>query len=331
VRRAVAAGALLVVILLIVLGVHSCQASATTNALKSYAESVNSLITRSDSNSAQLFGVLNNNSGSNAVTIQTEVDQAEKTAAGILSDAKSQSVPDQVNTANQNLVMALQMRVDGITGIANDIQPALANSSDSNDAITGIARQMARFYASDVLYKLYAVPEMVGALHADGIAVGGQNGEPVNPNQFLPDVQWLLPSFIQTELHATVPGSSSSAKLAPGTHGHALDSVSVAGTTLQTGSTNTIPAKPAPAFTLNFTNSGSNNETDVVCKVTVNGTGVSGTTTVPETSAGKPATCQVTLSSTPPTGTYTVEATIEPVRGETNLANNSLSFPVTFQ
>ncbi|MGO9955309.1 MAG: CARDB domain-containing protein [Solirubrobacteraceae bacterium] len=330
-RRAVAAGALLVVILLIVLGVHSCQASATTNALESYAESVNSLITRSNSNSAQLFAVLTNNSGSSATTIQNAVDQAEKTAAGILSDAQSQSVPDQVSTANENLVMALKMRVDGITGIANDIQPALANSSDSNDALTDIARQMARFYASDVLYKLYAAPEMVAALHADGIAVGGQNGEPVNPNQFLPDVQWLTQSFIQTQLHATVPGSSPSTKLAPGTHGHALDSVSVAGTSLQTGSTNTIPAKPAPTFTLNFANSGTNNETDVVCKVTVNGTGVSGTTTVPETDAGKPATCQVTLSSTPPTGTYTVEATIEPVPGETNLANNSLSYPVTFQ
>ena len=37
---------------------------------------------------------------------------------------------------------------------------------------------MARFYASDVLYKDYTLPQIVGALHAAGITVGGPTGEP---------------------------------------------------------------------------------------------------------------------------------------------------------
>jgi hypothetical protein len=69
----------------------------------------------------------------------------------------------------------------------------------------------------------------------------------------------------------------------------------------------------------------------VVCKVTVQGTSDTGSTTVPETVAGHHATCKVTLSSTPPTGTQTVIATVEKVPGEKNLTNNTLSFPVTFQ
>jgi hypothetical protein len=327
----VAAGALVVVILLIALGVHSCQVSATENALKDYSDSVYSLITRSNSNSQQLFGVLSNGGGSsNATTLQNEVNAARGTADKILSDAQAYGAPDQVKSANQNLLLALRMRADGIEAIGNDIQPALANSAASTGAVDDIAKQMARFYASDVLYKFYALPDMVGALHADSIGVGGTNGQAINGHQFLPDVQWLTPGFVAAALHATAPGLRST-KIAPGLHGHALDSVSVAGTTLQTGSTNTIPAKPAPTFTLNFANTGTNNETDVVCKVTVSGTGISGTATVPETIAGKPATCQVTLSSSPPSGTYTVVATIEKVPGETNLANNTLSFPVTFQ
>ena len=150
----------------------------------------------------------------------------------------------------------------------------------------------------------------------------------INGDQFVPNVEWTQPDFVTSQLK---PGAETTGKVAPGLHGHSLDSVSVAGTTLQTGSTNTIPAKPPPTFKLNFTNGGTNNENNVVCKVSVTGTSVSGQTVVPQTIAGQKATCKVTLTSSPPAGTDTVVATIEPVPGEKNKSNNSLSFPVTFQ
>ena len=78
----------------------------------------------------------------------------------------------------------------------------------------------------------------------------GSGGEPVDTRQFLPNIQWLLPSFVATQLRAPVTPSSPSGRVSPGTHGSQLSSVSVGGTTLQTGSTNTIPAQPAPTFTL---------------------------------------------------------------------------------
>jgi hypothetical protein len=330
VRRAVAAAALVIVIVLISLGVHSCQVSAANSALKDYTNNVSSLISQSNQDGAQLFKVLSSGAGSSsAISLQNQIDQTRTTADTVLARAKSLSVPDSVKTADQNLLLALQIRVDGITNIGKEIQPALGTSATS-DAINAIAAETARLYASDVLYKDYTAPEIVSALHAAGIDVGGTNGETLNDGQFVPDVEWLVPHFVAIELHVTLPGTPSG-KVAPGLHGHSLDSVSVAGTTLQTGSTNTIPAKPAPTFTLNFTNGGTNNESNVVCKVTVTGASASGQKIVPETTAGQHASCQVTLTSSPAPGTYTVEATIEKVPGEKNLSNNSLSFPVTFQ
>jgi len=120
-------------------------------------------------------------------------------------------------------------------------------------------------------------------------------------------------------------------KLQPGTHGHALNSVSAGGNTLQTGVTNTVPAHPAPVFTLNFTNSGQNSETDVICKVTVEGSSVSGQTTVARTSPGQNYSCHVTLNGSPAAGSYTVKATVEPVPGEKNVANNTQTYSVSFQ
>jgi hypothetical protein len=326
----VAVVVVLLVIILLALGIHSCQVSARNSSLKDYTNNVNSLIQESDQTGANLFKVLSSGGGqANATNLQNQINQARVNAQSQLNRARSIDVPDDVKPAQQNLLLVFRMRLDGITNIASEIQPALGTST-STDAINSIAAQTARFYASDVLYKGYTAPEIANALHSAGIAVGPPNGVTISAGQFLPSVQWLLPTFIASELGTSLP-TQTNGKAAPGLHGHSLDSVSVAGTTLQTGSTNTIPAKPPPTFTLNFTNGGNNNESNVVCKVTVTGTNVSGQTVVPQTVAGQHGSCKVTLTSSPTAGTDTVQATVEPVLGEKNKSNNSLSFPVTFQ
>ena len=328
-RRAVAAVVLLVVVILIALGVHSCQVSARNSAMRSYTNNVSSIITASNQTGSQLFGILSSGiSSSNGTSVYNSITQTLSRARTELSQTENLSVPDQLKDADQQLLLAMHMRVDGIDNIAQEIQPALGSSA-SKDAVYSIAGEIARLYSSDVVYLDYASHQIVAALHGAGIAVGAPNGETIAAGHFVPDVQWVQPTFVASELHVSLP-SSKSTKFVPGLHGHALNSVSVAGTTLQTGSPNTIPASPPPTFVLSFTNGGNFNETNVVCKVTVSGTSDSGQTTVPETFAGKSATCSVKLSSSPASGTATVVATVEPVPGERNTSNNSLSFPVTF-
>jgi hypothetical protein len=328
VRRAIAAVAVLIVLILIVLGVHSCQISARNSSLKDYTNNVSSLIQQSDQTGQRIFALLSGGTGaSNATGLQNQINQTRVAADAELAKARALDVPSEVSGAQQNQLLTLEMRRDGIANIATEIQPALGNST-SKDAINAIAAEMARFYASDAVYKDYTVPLIVAALHSAGIPVGGTNGESIESGQFLPNLGWLTPAFVAAKLGAQAPAANGG-KIAPGTHGHSLSSVSVGGTTLQTGSTNTIPANPAPKFTLNFTNAGQNTENNVICKVTM--TGDSGQTVVPQTTAGQTTSCDVTLNSPPPAGTVTVTAQIVPVPGEQNIANNSMSFPVTFQ
>jgi hypothetical protein len=324
VRRAVALGALLVIVLLIALGVHSCDVSSTQSALQDYTSRVSSLMASSTQNGRQLFNVLSGAaSKGNPTQVQTQVNAALSVADHLLAQAKSMSVPDQVKTGNSDVVTALKMRADGISNIANEIQPVLGTSASQAD-IGRIAAETARFYASDVVYKDYGAPAIAAAVNAAGVRFS-----PLNGGQFVPDVQWVLPSYIASQLH--VAGASTPTKVAPGIHGHKLDSVSVAGTTLTPGGTATVPAKPAPSFTLTFTNTGANTEANVVCKVTVNGTGVSGQTVVRETFPGKQSTCTVPLNASPPAGTQTVVAGIQRVPGEKSVVRNSQSFTITFQ
>jgi hypothetical protein len=330
VRRVGLAIAVVVGIILIAVLVNSCETSARNSALKDYNNSVASLNEQSVQTGSNFFKVLSGGTG-DPTSMQQGLNEAVGAGGTQLSKAKGLSVPDEVKGAQQDFVQALQLRHDGMTNIANNVQSAL-QSTTSKDAVDTIAAEMARFYASDVLYKDYSVPMIVGALRAAGITVGGLGGQQLNASQFLPSIQWLDPAHVASVLHVSLPTSPSQPKnIAPGLHGHQLNSVTVGGTTLQTGSSNSIPASPAPTFTLNFTNSGQNTETNVICKVTVAGSKVNGQTIIPQTTAGETTNCEVTLSAAPPKGSQTVKAEIVPVPGETKTANNTLTFPVTFQ
>jgi hypothetical protein len=327
-RRIIAGVVIVIVIVLILIGVSSCSSSANKSALESYTSNVNSLIKQSQSNSKLLFGQLTSGiSSSDAVSTQNQINKIAQTASNVLSSARKQSVPSQAKTAQANLVQALTLRYDGLISIAKQIQPAVG-SSISSSAVSTIAGDMARFYSSDVLYKLYTVPELAAALHGAGAAVGGAEGVQISGDQFLPSLSWLTPTYIANTLGVSAGSTSASGSSASGPlpHGSELNTVSFNGAQLQS-SGNTIAGKPPPTFTLKFTDSGASTERNVVCKVTVGS--ASGQKVVTEIAAGNSANCSVTLTSSPPAGSATLTATIEKVPGETDTTNNTQSFPVT--
>ncbi len=328
VRRAIAIVVGLVLLVLIIVGVHACDVSQRNNSLKNYNNNVASLIQQSEQMSSTLFKEMTSGATS-ATSLYNEINLTRASADHLLSQAQALSVPSEMNSAQTNLLLTLRMRRDGIAQIAQNIEPALGNTA-SQAALSQIAAATANFYASDVVYVNYTTPLIASALHAADIAVGGVNGETIQGGQFLPDLQWLQPSYIASQLHVSPPSSGGGGKPAPGLHGHTLNSVSWNGNQLSS-SGNTVTARPAPTFELNITNGGHFTENNVTCKVSVTGTNVSGQKVLPQTSAGQTTNCPVTLSSAPPTGNYTVTFEVLPVPGEKNTANNTLSFPVTFQ
>jgi hypothetical protein len=330
-RRAVALVALVIIFVLVVFGVHSCAVSQANSALRNYNNSVASLIRASNQNGDQVFSALASGVNSNnATAVQQQVDTARLNASNQLSRARGLSAPDSISTGQQDLVQLMRMRGDAISNIAGNLQQTL-QSSTAASAVDSIAAEMARLYASDVLYKDYVLPNIVSALTKAGIAVGGANGEPIDPNQLLPNVQWLLPSFVATQLKVSVPASTSTGgKAAPGSHGHALDSCSAGSTTLSTAAASTIPSGSAPTLTCQVTNDGQNTETNVVVKASISGTSITGQGVIPQTQVGQQYTVQIPLSSAPPAGTYEMTVGVQHVPGETTFTHNSKTFPVTF-
>jgi hypothetical protein len=324
VRRVVAGAVLLVVVIVLALGIHSCEVSQRNTALRNYATAVATQVANSHQTGQSLFGDLAR--GGNPVALQSSITTLAGQAANQLSKVKGLSVPDEMKTAQGHMVLAFQMRYDAIRGIASEIQSALSKSGA--DAVNAIAGDMANLYGSDAVYKNYAGKEIAAALHGVGITPNSLNGPTISDLQFVPNLQWLTPSFVAAKLGTSVQGPHG--KPTPGTHGSELNSCSVAGTTLLTTGGNTLAANPPPTFSCTFTDTGQNNETDVTVKVEVSGTSVKGQTVEPQTTAGQQYTVQISLNTAPPTGVHTVTATVEPVNGETVTSNNTQSYPVTF-
>jgi hypothetical protein len=233
-----------------------------------------------------------------------------------------------MTTVQRNLALTMTMRRDGIARIAANVQRAL-NTSTVQGGINQIALAGANFYGSDAVYMNYVVPEIARALNGAGVAVGGANGVQINGHQFLGDLGWLDKSTIGSWIGVRTPSGRTNS-VGSGTHGHKLNYTTVGGAELSAASTNTVTGSAAPAFTLNLTNSGTNSEFNVGCRVSVAGLDDTGRATIPKTTPGETTTCTVMLPSAPPAGTYQVKAEVLKVPGEANLANNRQTYSVTF-
>jgi hypothetical protein len=329
-RRGIALLALVIAIVVIAVAVNSCEGSANKSALQNYADSVYTIEGQSSQTSGALFAALAKAGSTDASTTGQAVAQASSDADTELKRAERLSVPGAAQGAQRYFVHALQERVDGLTNIASEIQPALG--SQHQEAVQQITNDMALFLASDVEYKDYAVKKLVSALHGANIVVGGDNGTPINSKQFLPSIDWLKESFVGAELGVSVSsGKSGSGSSGPvtGLHGDGLGSVSYNGTTLTDGTS--VTANPPPTFSLSVTDQGDFTESNVICKVEVVGTSVSGTKVIPSIAKGQTTTCDVTLRSSPPQGSYTIKAMVEKVPGEKDLTNNSQGIAVVFK
>ncbi len=339
VRRLVAAGAGVLVLVLLVVLIKGCVDNGRISGLKNYNSNVRSLVAQSKNEVTKpFFQALGGASGGQSTQVQETINQLTSVADEEISQAQGFDTPDEMKQAQSDLLLALSLRRDGIARVADDIQTALGGSAGSGDAVDRIAAQMQAFNAADVIYSQRVAPLILKGLKDNGISASydGSAGEQVQPYaEFLPSISWMSPDYVASQLGATSASGSSSATPAPGLHGHSLDSVSVNGVDLTSSASNHIAATPPPTFTVKFTNGGDNNETNVKVDVVVTGSSgapIRAQRVVPSTTAGQQASVDVPLSQSPSTsGPATIRVTVEGVPGERSLDNNTATYTALFQ
>lgn len=335
IRRALFVIGVIVFFVLLGLVVSSCRDSQAKNALKDYNTQVTNLATKSQQ-TGRAFLKLFNQSQPSAQQLQSGILSLKADADTTLKQAQDLSVPGSMQSAQQSLLIALQLRRDALDVSAGKVRTALGDSGEQADAaIKSIAAQMAALSASDVLYSARVVPFIRTGLANKQVVA------PVSTSAALDNVDWLSPQFIATKLDQQLTsgtGSSGTGKQTPsgpGLHGTGLNSTTVGTQVLQPGVSNQITFTPGQIFHVAFTNQGDNDEFNV--KVTLRiesdtGSPITLNGNVQKIAKGAKAIVDLPLSRTPPLNTaVTIRVTVAAVPGEKKTDNNKSAYPALFK
>jgi hypothetical protein len=329
VRQAVAIGLGLLLLILLVVGVRSCQNSAKESGLKDYNRNVTAVIKASDNEVMRPFFGLMNNGAQEGQDLQVQVNQLRQAADDLAKRAERFSVPGEMAEAHDDLLMVLNFRRQGLARIAEAIPSAQGRGVPAEQAVNRIAANMQLFLASDVVYSQRVAPYIKEALDNAGVS-----GQTIATSRSLPSVEWLSPQYVAARLGSEAAGGTTTGTAAPGLHGHGLVSVTANGVTLQPGGViNRVPVTGGATFTVAFQNQGDNNERNVRVTVTVRGgpKPVTAQKIVPQTTAKQSAQVSIPLGAAPPTGqATTVEVVVNRVPGERNTTNNRQTYTVLF-
>ncbi|HEX6781090.1 MAG TPA: CARDB domain-containing protein [Solirubrobacterales bacterium] len=309
-RRGLALGGGLVLLILIVLGVKGCLDARANRELSDYARNVAAIVEETQQTSKTFFERLED-PGSASVTDFVDQVNADRSAVDAYATRIDElSTPGDMSRAQANLELAYQLRANAMDEIAEKTDDALGDAG-AEKAMAAIAKQMQKLLASDVIYEQVVRPEVDGILADNGIS-----DSDLPESTFLADEKWLDETNVSEALGAV---SGNTTGTASGLHGTGLSGVTVNGTELIEGAPTTISGEEGVTVEVGVQNQGESTENGVNVAVTYEGTTVKGE--INELPAGEIGTAEIPLTPAP-SGEVTLEIEVEPVDGEQVTENN---------
>jgi hypothetical protein len=320
-RRGLALGGGLIVVILIVLGVKGCLDARAHRALSDYARNVTQIVDETDQTSKAFFGKLEDPGNLSVTDFVDQVNADRSAMENYASRVDGLSAPGDMGRAQSTLELVYELRSNAMTEIASKMSTALGDAGSAK-ATAGIANQMQKLLAADVLYESVVRPEIDGVLASNGI-----EGSDVPKSTFLPDgTKWLEESTVSAALGSI---SSSTGAATPGVHGLGLVGVSVNGTELVEGAPATVSGEEAVEVEVQVQNQGESTENGISVSVSVDG-GNTLQGSISTIAAGEISS--VTIPLTPaPKGQVTLEVDVETVPGEQVSENNQASYTVSIE
>jgi hypothetical protein len=312
-RRALALGGGLLLLILIVLGIKGCLDARAQSELSDYADNVTEIVTETEQTSKDFFSNLESPGNLSVTEFTAKVSADASAMDNYASRVDGLGAPGDMKRAQSNLELAYQLRASAMTQIAEKMSTALGDAG-SEKAVAGIARQMQKLLASDVVYEQVVRGEIDSVLASNGIS-----GHDVPESSFLPDEKWLEASTVSSALGA-ISGNSTETS---GLHGLGLIGVSVNGSELVEGGATTVAGDEGVEVEVTVQNQGESTENGVTVVVEFEGHSIQGE--IEEIAAGEEATATIPLTPAPK-GEVVLEVEVEPVPGETFAENNEATY-----
>lgn len=320
-RRLMAVGVGVLIVILVVLGVRGCLDARKERAFENYVADLSALTSESNSVSERFFGRLEDPGRLSPLEFETEVKADRSSAEGLLDRSMSLDGPDELDDAEELVTLTFQLRRDALAVISDQIATAFAREG-SKEATKAIAAQMRTLLASDVLYGR-AQTLIDEALRKQEIAANAP------ASQFLPDSPNWLDADVVGDALAQVSGAETAA---PGVHGLGLIQTVIlpTGVVLEEG-VPAVAAADGAELEIQVQNQGESEETDVVVGYDIEGSG-GGEETVNRIAPQETATVNVPVQPAPGSGeAATITVRVEPVPGEKVEDNNEATYEVTFE
>jgi len=320
-RRLLALGAALVILILIVLGVKGCLDARARGALSDYSRDVKQILIETGQTSKDFFGKLEEPGGLSVTEFTGQVDADRSAMTNYKTRVEGLSAPGGLSNAQKSLELVYTLRASAMETIAAKMPTALGEAGAAR-ATAAITKQMQTLLASDVIYESVTRPEINGKLADEGIT-----GNDVPKDTFVPDgTRWLEESEVSKAL-GSVSGSTAG-EATPGVHGLGLVGTSIGETELVAESTNSVVTEGTPEIEVTVQNQGESTENGVTVVVTVSGKET--TQEIAALEAGAEETAVVPLTPAPE-GLTELEVKVEPVPGEQFTDNNEATYTVNFE
>lgn len=326
-RRLIAVGAGIFVVILAVVGIRGCLDARKERAFENYLRDLSSVAGDSRQLSNGFFERLNNPPADlSELDLQNQIRSDRGSAEGHLQRVRGLDVPDQLAEPQEELTLAFELRRDALEAIAERIPDALGDEG-RQDAIEAIARQMQVLVASDALYARarQGIRQVLAEEEIDGN---------VPASRFVPDpVERYLNDLELSALLAAVavePGEMARVR------GVEILSTTVnpAGVVLIPGSLNTVALDRRAELAVDVQNSGEVREAEVMVRFSISGApdAIEGRSTIPRINPAASEAASLRIQPLPPTDTeLTLTVTVAPVPGETLIENNQSTYPLSFE
>jgi hypothetical protein len=326
-RRRVAAAVAVVVLIIIVLVVNGVLKSQKVQSLKEYNRDVSQIAQEWDTQVAHpLFGTLTDAAGKPAAEVEDQVNQLRLQAQDLAGRAKSLSVPGEMAGAQRDLLLALDLRVEGMVKLAALVPTALGGQAKQTSP--QIAGAMEIFLSSDVIYSQRVAPLIEQTLQSNGV-----QGIATGSTRFLPNIGWLEANTVLSRITGQASSSSPGGETLAGHHGSALKGVSVGTNALEVEpALNHISGGGNPTFTVQVENAGEFPETNVNVDVTVTAGGkqYKASHVIDKTEPAKTVDVEIPVTGIPLGVASKIEVQVQPVPGETNHEDTKDTFLAIF-
>lgn len=309
--------------------IQSCAATSKHDAYKSYMDKV-ALIAQASTKDGSDVATALTTPGIKTADLATKLAQIAEAERSNVSAAQHLDPPGPLRDQNENLIEALQLRVNGIKGLADTFR-ATANSKNTSSDATLLASWGQRLLASDVDWDdLFKEPATVVMQNEGVTGVAPPESHSVANADLI--TQHSMAGVLQ-RLRGVSSGGTPS-----GLHGTNIVGTKVlpTGQTLLQSQTNTIVATQDLAFVVTVHDGGNSQEVGIQVTITlqkVSGGGtITRTKTIPVIDPGQDK--DVTFNNINVTGLFVQQAEVRvnvaPVAGERDTANNKATYPVLF-